>query len=438
MLILTTALLVLATAIRAMELTSGWESGLYGQAMCVSIPANMGLCQNINYSQMKVPNLLGHETTTEIVEQSSAWTALLGIQCHADAQLFLCSLFAPICITQAPQTTIQPCRSLCEQVRGSCEAPMLSYNYPWPSMFNCSQFPEDNGLCIKPTNQESGRMQSQPQPTTAETTTTSTPEPIESSSTPTVFIHRRPNLSSNRQQCHAACDRQFNMSDVVSAYCSSRIVLRASLKSAGPAHNLRLKSRQTETGQLGSQHLVIPRRDRRFFKGARILFNTVGPFLTEDNLARYFQQQSLTEFSPRKDLDFYLLSRQQFNLIRNRRRKVQRSTVEPTSDHCQCNLLQQQSHRRKYLVTAQVVRARQSLFQSPATRFPRSLFQSRVRQVRFHRTHFRLVKVTGLFEWTRVRPFVDYLDNFYLDKSAMCRDVAATVAEIIKSDAMFF
>ena len=29
---------------------------------------------------------------------------------------------------------------------------MLSYNYPWPSMFNCSQFPEDNGFCIQPSD----------------------------------------------------------------------------------------------------------------------------------------------------------------------------------------------------------------------------------------------------------------------------------------------
>jgi len=29
---------------------------------------------------------------------------------------------------------------------------MLAYNYPWPGMFNCSQFPEENGLCIKPSS----------------------------------------------------------------------------------------------------------------------------------------------------------------------------------------------------------------------------------------------------------------------------------------------
>ena len=77
---------------------------------------------------------------------------LLQVNCHRDTQLFLCSLFAPVCVDQQSQTFIYPCRSLCESVKQSCEGPMLSYNYPWPSMFNCSKFPEDNGLCIQTSN----------------------------------------------------------------------------------------------------------------------------------------------------------------------------------------------------------------------------------------------------------------------------------------------
>lgn len=444
MLILRALLVLLPLIVSAADgLMSGWASNLYGEAMCVKIPSSMGLCQSINYREMKVPNILGHETSAEIVEQSSAWQPLLGIQCHKDSQLFLCSLFAPVCIAQAPQTTIYPCRSLCEQVRSSCEAPMLSYNYPWPSMFNCSQFPEDNGLCIKPTVATSGKVKAtEPAPTVSPV-----PRP-KAANKPKV-----PTQSS--QQCHAECadSRQFNMSHVVSAYCSSRIVLRARIKSNAPATNLRLKSphrrhRHNSENQIGSQHLVIPRRDRRFFKGARILFNTVGPFLTEDNLARYFtdQQQSLAEFSPRKDMDFYVLSRQQFNLMRNRRRRgslrnARDVHVDQSAEFCQCNVLKRHSYRKKYLVTAQVVRARKSLFQSHNNQhdlFKRSAYRTRATQARFHKTHFRLVKVTGLFEWNRVRPFIDYLDNFYLDKSDMCRDVARTVGEIRKADSLFF
>ncbi len=82
----------------------------------------------------------------QIVYQSSVWIPLVSIKCHKDTQLFLCSLFAPICLDQA----IYPCRSLCESVRNGCEVRMNQYSYQWPSMFNCSKFPEDNGLCIQP------------------------------------------------------------------------------------------------------------------------------------------------------------------------------------------------------------------------------------------------------------------------------------------------
>jgi hypothetical protein len=132
---------------------SDWDSTLYGKSICVKIPSKMSLCNNINYKSMKMPNLLGHETLSEIEHQSTAWQPLLSIGCHKDTQLFLCSLFAPVCIEQASQATIYPCRSLCESVKSNCEAPMLAYNYPWPSMFNCSQFPEDNGFCIQPSSQ---------------------------------------------------------------------------------------------------------------------------------------------------------------------------------------------------------------------------------------------------------------------------------------------
>ena len=71
---------------------------------------------------------------------------LVRIKCHQDTQLFLCSLFAPICLDQP----IYPCRSLCESVKNGCEARMNAYSYQWPAMFNCSKFPDDNGLCIQP------------------------------------------------------------------------------------------------------------------------------------------------------------------------------------------------------------------------------------------------------------------------------------------------
>ena len=61
---------------------------------------------------MRLPNLLDHDTMSEVSQQATSWLPLLNVQCHADSQLFLCSLFAPVCL----ERPIYPCRSLCNKV----------------------------------------------------------------------------------------------------------------------------------------------------------------------------------------------------------------------------------------------------------------------------------------------------------------------------------
>jgi len=48
---------------------------------------------------------------------------------------------------------------------------MEKYGFPWPEMLNCSQFPSDNDLCIKPpssitptTDEEEERKRKYPPP----------------------------------------------------------------------------------------------------------------------------------------------------------------------------------------------------------------------------------------------------------------------------------
>lgn len=73
-----------------------WEAR--SSSRCFPIPPNMALCQNIGYDSMRMPNLLGHETPGEAAQQSASWLPLLARECHPDARIFLCSLFAPICL----------------------------------------------------------------------------------------------------------------------------------------------------------------------------------------------------------------------------------------------------------------------------------------------------------------------------------------------------
>ncbi|KAJ8370790.1 hypothetical protein SKAU_G00108180 [Synaphobranchus kaupii] len=119
-----------------------WEPR--SSSRCLPIPSSMALCHDIGYPTMRMPNLLGHESLGEAVQQSASWLPLLARECHPDARIFLCSLFAPVCLNRF----ISPCRSLCESVRDSCAPIMACYGYPWPAILSCDQFPADHLMCI--------------------------------------------------------------------------------------------------------------------------------------------------------------------------------------------------------------------------------------------------------------------------------------------------
>ncbi|XDA85098.1 hypothetical protein R6Z07M_014862 [Ovis aries] len=119
----------------------------YKRSNCKPIPANLQLCHGIEYQNMRLPNLLGHETMKEVLEQAGAWIPLVMKQCHPDTKKFLCSLFAPVCLDDLDET-IQPCHSLCVQVKDRCAPVMSAFGFPWPDMLDCDRFPQDNDLCI--------------------------------------------------------------------------------------------------------------------------------------------------------------------------------------------------------------------------------------------------------------------------------------------------
>ncbi|XP_068082353.1 secreted frizzled-related protein 5 [Anabrus simplex] len=141
-------LVVVALAVTRVRAFSDW--GLLGgrptQPNCVDIPRNMSLCHGIGYNQMRLPNLLDHDTMAEVSQQAASWLPLFNVRCHPDTQLFLCSLFSPVCLDRP----IYPCRSLCEKVKQGCEGRMKTYGYPWPDMFKCEKFPLENDMCITP------------------------------------------------------------------------------------------------------------------------------------------------------------------------------------------------------------------------------------------------------------------------------------------------
>lgn len=127
-----------------------WKSDTYNGGrsygkppQCVAIPDDLRLCHNVGYDQMLLPNLLEHETMAEVKQQASSWVPLVHKSCHPGTQVFLCSLFAPVCL----ERPIYPCRWLCEAVRDGCTPIMEAFGFPWPEMLTCDKFPQDD-VCI--------------------------------------------------------------------------------------------------------------------------------------------------------------------------------------------------------------------------------------------------------------------------------------------------
>jgi hypothetical protein len=130
---------------------------------CQAIPSNFTLCYGLGYTQMHLPNLLNHESITEILYELPLWQSLLSLGCHSNARLLLCSILAPVCLQQTPEKTslvsfdnnqdsmltmahdnkkfLYPCRALCESVKQSCEPRMISqFGYKWPTMSKKNTF----------------------------------------------------------------------------------------------------------------------------------------------------------------------------------------------------------------------------------------------------------------------------------------------------------
>ncbi|XP_057693099.1 sizzled [Corythoichthys intestinalis] len=114
---------------------------------CVAIPNQMKVCKDVGYSEMRLPNFLGHSNLeAEVVPRSEDWRPLLQTGCHPQAQAFLCSLIAPVCL----DTFIQPCRSLCMAVRDSCAPVLACQGHPWPQALDCDRLPAEEDMCLSP------------------------------------------------------------------------------------------------------------------------------------------------------------------------------------------------------------------------------------------------------------------------------------------------
>lgn len=448
---------------------SDWDSAFYGKPICIDIPSNMSLCNNINYKQMKMPNLLGHDSVDEVVYQSSAWMPLLSLNCHRDAQLFLCSMFAPVCVEQAQ--LIYPCRSLCESVRQSCESQMLRYSYPWPSMFDCGQFPE-NGLCV-PTSDKMVPVERETTKAVTITTRTTTGVLETRSSTrtfrPSTQTSFNPSNQSHRENiflqdpiCYGCDEDRLNMEQIVHGYCNSDIVMRGRIQTIRISRLdlVNLKPREklvvNKINKTGSLYLKISRRNRKIFKGVE--------FINRKQLRNYVKElvYPVEEYYDPYELNLYLMSNMHLkmsganasrafearepslsqskrkrirNLIENR--KFMKRFENRKKNHCICHRLKKGARRinSKYLFMANILNSSNLKLNQ---RKRRNQSPSYLIRKRNDTAAIKLVYLTNVIQWNKARPFIDFLENDLIDKTNMCQDIQKTAREVIKADNRLF
>eukprot|EP00794_Sanderia_malayensis_P008126 gene8126-8996_t len=114
-------------------------------------PLTIQMCKKLPYNTTHFPNILGHETQREANQGIVTFAPLLRINCSPDLLQFLCSLYAPVCMSMSSTLhLLPPCRHHCKKVRKGCVKVLKTYGFRWPEAFKCNKFPKkkSNSLCV--------------------------------------------------------------------------------------------------------------------------------------------------------------------------------------------------------------------------------------------------------------------------------------------------
>lgn len=79
-------------------------------------PIKIPLCKGMKYTLTSMPNHFGQASQEDAIVDLAQYQALANVNCSAELQLFLCSMYTPICI-QDYTNDIPVCRAVCERVK---------------------------------------------------------------------------------------------------------------------------------------------------------------------------------------------------------------------------------------------------------------------------------------------------------------------------------
>ena len=134
----------------------GWQGGY-----CQTVPPVdnkvvcrehvLNQCKSLNYNT-SFPNLRGQTLPSVIEEEFLQYEILFRYNCSNALLVLLCGVYAPFCGSNTPDKTglvQKPCQNLCTHVYNGCIAIFNEFQYQWPEILNCKNFPNGSEeLCF--------------------------------------------------------------------------------------------------------------------------------------------------------------------------------------------------------------------------------------------------------------------------------------------------
>ncbi|KAL7053366.1 hypothetical protein AAHC03_027182 [Spirometra sp. Aus1] len=114
------------------------------------VPIREPVCQGLQYSETRMPNWVKMTSQEEAAKRMIDYRSLLNINCSHYLNLFLCTIYFPMCTRVLVKSALKPCKPLCIHVRNRCEPIMRQFQFNWPTELACDDLPEPPALCIEP------------------------------------------------------------------------------------------------------------------------------------------------------------------------------------------------------------------------------------------------------------------------------------------------
>ena len=139
------------------------DASVNSNAKCEPLNTDvLQLCKDIAYNETRFPNFMKQRTQQEAAADTAFYLPLIRINCSPVLKLFLCTLYAPPCVSNYT-LTLKPCREMCEKAKAGCEDYMKRFQFSWPEYIDCWRFPAFNGAEACVTDESYMQQQQQQQ-----------------------------------------------------------------------------------------------------------------------------------------------------------------------------------------------------------------------------------------------------------------------------------